>query len=267
MEKKIRLDQLLVERGLTESREKAKRTIMAGLVYSKQQKLDKAGTLVKTDIDIEVRGRENPFVSRGGLKFKKALDHFQLELKDKIVVDVGASTGGFTDCSLQHGAKLVYAVDVGYGQLAWSLRTNPKVVNMERTNFRHVEAESFDPKPDMAVIDASFISLKLLLPKVKEIIVPQGLVMALIKPQFEAGREKVGKKGVVRDFKVHEDVIRTIIDFCTDNQITPIDLSFSPITGPEGNIEYLLLAQNSQGENKVDHTKITNIVEEAKNNF
>lgn len=267
MEKKIRLDQLLVEQGLIESREKAKRTVMAGLVYSKQQKLDKPGTLVDRDSELEVRGKENPFVSRGGFKLQKAIDCFTLDLSDKIIVDVGASTGGFTDCSLQHGAKLVYSVDVGYGQLAWSLRTNPKVINMERTNFRHVEPDNFDPNPQIAVIDASFISLKLLLPKVKEILVPEGFVMALIKPQFEAGREKVGKKGVVRDFKVHEEVIQSIVSFCTQNYITPQDLSYSPITGPEGNIEYLLLAQMCHNENKVDHSKITEVVNQAKNNF
>jgi 23S rRNA (cytidine1920-2'-O)/16S rRNA (cytidine1409-2'-O)-methyltransferase len=194
MEKKVRLDQLLVERGLFDSREKAKRGIMAGLVYSEGKKLDKAGTFVDRDITIQVKGKDNPFVSRGGLKLKKAVECFSIDFTDKIVVDVGASTGGFTDCALQNGAKLVYAIDVGYGQLAWTLRNNPKVINMERTNFRNVDREQFEQRPEIAVVDASFISLKLLLPKIKEVLVPQGTIIALIKPQFEAGREKVGKK-------------------------------------------------------------------------
>lgn len=266
MEKKIRLDQLLVEKGLIDSREKAKRTIMAGLVYSREEKLDKAGLFVDRDLEITIRGKENPFVSRGGLKLKKAVEIFGLNFKDKVVVDVGASTGGFTDCALQNGASLVYSVDVGYGQLAWSLRTDPRVVNLERTNFRHVEKDQFSPQPEIAVIDASFISLKLLLPKVKEILDPNGLVVALIKPQFEAGRDKVGKKGVVRDFAVHQGVIRDIVDFCQGLKIAPIDLSYSPITGPEGNIEYLLLG-SLNSESEVDDEKIQQIVQQAKNNF
>ncbi len=267
MDKKIRLDQLLVEKGLVESREKGKRTIMAGLVYSNQQKLDKAGLLVDRDIAIEVKGKENPFVSRGGLKLKKALEVFNIDLKDKVIVDVGASTGGFTDCSLQNGARLVYSVDVGYGQLAWTLRNNPKVINMERTNFRHVEKQQFDQVPEVAVIDASFISLKLLLPKVKEILAQDGIVLALIKPQFEAGRDKVGKKGVVRDFQVHKGVIQDVIRFCLGISLYPIDLSFSPITGPEGNIEYLLYAKINEVEETINDDKINSVVEEAKKNF
>lgn len=266
MEKKIRLDQLLVEKGLSDSREKAKRTIMAGLVYNKEQKLDKAGLFVDRDIEVEIRGKENPFVSRGGLKLKKAVEVFQLDFLDKVVVDVGASTGGFTDCALQNGARLVYSIDVGYGQLAWSLRTDSRVVNMERTNFRYVEKEQFNPLPEIAVIDASFISLKLLLPKVKEILAAGGLVIALIKPQFEAGRDKVGKKGVVRDFDVHRDVIGDIVNFCLELNIAPIDLSFSPITGPEGNVEYLLLGKSGE-ESAVNEQDIDHVVEQAKTNF
>lgn len=266
MEKKIRLDQLLVEKGLIDTREKAKRTIMAGLVYSKEEKLDKAGLFVDRDMEVEIRGKENPFVSRGGLKLKKAVELFELDFSGKVVMDVGASTGGFTDCALQNGARLVYSIDVGYGQLAWSLRTDSRVVNMERTNFRYVEQEQFNPSPEIAVIDASFISLKLLLPKVKEILTPQGLVVALIKPQFEAGREKVGKKGVVRDFAVHQSVIKDIVKFCQELKIAPIDLSFSPITGPEGNIEYLLLGKNGEGS-QVREQDIDRVVQEAKNNF
>lgn len=266
MEKKVRLDHLLVERGLFQSREQAKRSIMAGLVYSDGQKLDKAGTFVNRDLPIQVKGKDCPFVSRGGLKLQKAVECFPLDFTDKVVVDVGASTGGFTDCALQNGAKLVFAVDVGYGQLAWSLRSNPKVINMERTNFRNVEKEMFNPQPEIAVIDASFISLKLLLPKVKEVLVPGGIIVALIKPQFEAGREKVGKKGVVRDFEVHKEVIRNIVDFCTSCGIGILDLNFSPITGPEGNVEYLLFAK-LDNDSTVDSTKISEIVEKAKENF
>ncbi|WP_353892367.1 TlyA family RNA methyltransferase [Proteinivorax hydrogeniformans] len=252
MKTKRRLDQLLVEQGYFDSREKAKRAIMAGLVFSEQKRMDKPGANVSADISITVKGNDNPYVSRGGLKLDKAIKVFNLKLDGKVIVDVGASTGGFTDCALKHSAKLVYAVDVGYGQLAWSLRNDERVVNMERTNFRHVKVEQFDPRPQVAVADASFISLKLLLPKIKEILSDDGQVMALIKPQFEAGRERVGKKGVVRDKMVHIDVVKEVVDFAQQIGLGTIDINYSPIKGPEGNIEYLLLCGNSSPQKLED---------------
>ncbi|WP_350344677.1 TlyA family RNA methyltransferase [Proteinivorax tanatarense] len=263
MKTKKRLDQLLVERKLFDSREKAKRAIMAGVVYSAQKCLDKPGINVNSDISITVKGTDNPYVSRGGLKLHKAINVFDISFRDKIVVDVGASTGGFTDCAIKHGAKLVYSIDVGYGQLAWSLRNDSRVINMERTNFRHVEKKQFNPKPELAIIDASFISLKLLLPKVKEILCSNGQVMALIKPQFEAGRDRVGKKGVVRDRQVHIDVIDEIVCFCEETGLYPTDIDFSPIKGPEGNIEYLLLCRNSYSNYKIAKNDINQLVNKA----
>jgi 23S rRNA (cytidine1920-2'-O)/16S rRNA (cytidine1409-2'-O)-methyltransferase len=239
--KKERLDVLLVERGLVESREKAKRSIMAGLVYSNEMRLDKPGEKVPVDIPLTVKGDVLPYVSRGGLKLEKALKVFKLNIQDKIMLDIGASTGGFTDCALQNGVKMSYALDVGYNQLAWKLRQDERVVVMERTNFRYVTPADFQKGlPEFATIDVSFISLKLILPVLKTVLVPDSDVVALVKPQFEAGRELVGKKGIVRDPKVHEMVLETIISFSMDEGYDVVDLSYSPITGGDGNIEFLL---------------------------
>lgn len=237
---KQRLDTLLVEQGLIPTRERAKTTIMAGLVFVANQRVDKPGTLVPVDAEIRVQGAAIPFVSRGGLKLAKAIQAFGISLEGKVMLDIGASTGGFTDCALQQGAVRVFAVDVGYGQLAWKLRQDPRVVSLERTNIRYLEAERLDAVPDLATIDASFISLTLVLPKAAELIGPLGEIVALIKPQFEAGRDKVGKKGVVRSPQVHMEVIHKVIDFAESLGLKILGLDYSPITGPEGNIEYLL---------------------------
>lgn len=237
---KQRLDVLLVERNLAPSRERAKTTIMAGLVLVDGQKIDKAGTLVKQEAVLRILGDSIPYVSRGGLKLEKAMREFGIVLQDKVVADIGASTGGFTDCSLQNGARRVYAIDVGYGQLAWSLRTDERVVNMERTNIRNVTPDMLDELVDFASIDVAFISLDKVLPEVRNLLKPAGEITALIKPQFEAGREKVGKKGVVRDPKVHEEVIRGVAAFARSHELVPMALTYSPVKGPEGNIEYLI---------------------------
>jgi 23S rRNA (cytidine1920-2'-O)/16S rRNA (cytidine1409-2'-O)-methyltransferase len=239
--RKERLDVLLVERGLVETREKAKRAIMAGLVYSNEERLEKAGEKVNADIPLTVKGNVLPYVSRGGLKLEKALKVFDLDVKDKIMLDIGASTGGFTDCALQNGAKMSYALDVGYNQLAWKLRQDERVEVMERTNFRYVTASDLTyGMPDFATIDVSFISLKLILPVLKNLLVPSSNVVALVKPQFEAGREQVGKKGIVRDPKVHLSVLEKTIDLSLGSGFNVKNLSFSPITGGDGNIEFLL---------------------------
>lgn len=239
--KKERIDVLLVERGLMETREKAKRAIMAGLVFSNETRLDKPGEKVNYDIALTVKGKMMPYVSRGGLKLEKALKVFDLNIQDKILLDIGASTGGFTDCALQNGAKMSYALDVGYNQLAWKLRQDERVVVMERTNFRYVTpADLSEGMPEFASIDVSFISLKLILPVLKTLLVSGSDIVALVKPQFEAGREQVGKKGIVRDPKVHELVVEKIIEFSLSIGYDIKDLSFSPITGGDGNIEFLL---------------------------
>lgn len=243
---KTRLDVYLVENGLAESREKAKRLIMAGQVYINNQKADKSGDTVKEGDAVEVRGKKLAYVSRGGLKLEKALRVFPIDLVGRVCLDIGASTGGFTDCMLQSGAKRVYAVDVGYGQLAWSLRQDPRVVSMERTNFRYVEA--LPEAVSFAACDASFISLKLLLPPAYALLKEGGEMVCLIKPQFEAGREKVGKKGVVRDPEVHREVIEDVILFAKETGFLISGLSYSPIRGPEGNIEYLLYLKKTSGE-------------------
>ena len=243
---KKRLDIMMVEQGLAPSREKAKAYIMAGEVYVNGQKEDKAGSMFAETAKLEVRGKTLPYVSRGGLKLEKAMKNFGVTLKDKVCMDVGASTGGFTDCMLQNGAKKVFSIDVGYGQLAWKLRQDERVVCMERTNIRHVTIEDTKEFADFASIDVSFISLKLVLPKCKELIRENGEIVALIKPQFEAGREKVGKKGVVREKSTHIEVIQMISDFAVENGFEILDLDYSPIKGPEGNIEYLI------------HLKVTN---------
>lgn len=237
---KERLDVLLVRQGLAASREKAKAVIMAGNVLVNGQREDKAGTMIDEKAEITVKGKQLAYVSRGGLKLEKAMKHFSLTLEGKVCMDVGASTGGFTDCMLQNGAVKVYSVDVGHGQLAWKLRNDERVVCMEKTNMRYVTADDIEELAQFVSIDVSFISLKKILPAVRRILVDGGEVVALIKPQFEAGREKVGKKGVVRDQKVHEEVIAMITEFAMDNSFKLLHLDYSPIKGPEGNIEYLL---------------------------
>lgn len=237
---KERLDVLLTARGLAGSREKAKALIMAGQVYVDGQKEDKAGTMFRQEAVIEIRGNTLPYVSRGGLKLEKAMQVFPLELKEKVCMDVGASTGGFTDCMLQNGARKVYSVDVGHGQLDWGLRNDPRVVCMEKTNIRYLTPEQLQEKPSFVSIDVSFISLTKVLGPVRELMEEQGQIVSLIKPQFEAGREKVGKKGVVRDPAVHREVIEKVMDFARSLQLTVRGLDFSPVKGSEGNIEYLL---------------------------
>ena len=237
---KIRLDIYLTENGLAPSREKAKAYIMTGIVYVNNQKSDKAGILVSEEDVVEIRGKKMPYVSRGGLKLEKAVSVFPINLSDKTCMDAGASTGGFTDCMLKNGAKKVYSVDVGYGQLAWELRTDERVVNLERTNVRYLTEEQVPEKIDFISADLSFISLKLVLPVLKSFLTDNGQMVCLIKPQFEAGREKVGKKGVVRDKSVHEEVILNIYEFANSIGLYAHGLDFSPVRGPEGNIEYLI---------------------------
>ena len=243
---KIRLDQLLFDRGLAESREKAKALIMAGSVFVNGQKQTKPGTPMPDDAEIEVRGERLPFVSRGGLKLQKALDVFGIDPAGLVCVDCGASTGGFTDCLLQRGAKHVYAVDVGYGQLAWSLRSDERVTVMERTNARALTPDMFPETMDMAVMDMSFISLRLVLPAVHGILKENAQVVCLVKPQFEAGRDKVGKKGVVREPAVHREVLEGFITAAEELGFCLKGLDFSPVRGPEGNIEYLAWLQKSE---------------------
>ncbi|MCI9125007.1 MAG: TlyA family RNA methyltransferase [Eubacterium sp.] len=237
---KERLDLLLVKRGLAASRQKAKAMIMEGIVYVRQQKEDKAGSMFEEQVPIEVRGRTLKYVSRGGLKLEKAITQFGIVLDNKICMDIGASTGGFTDCMLQNGAKKVYAVDVGYGQFAWSLRQDERVVCMEKTNIRYVTPQDLSDSLEFASVDVSFISLEKVLGPVKELFVPDGEMVCLIKPQFEAGREKVGKKGVVRDRNVHLEVVERVTAYAAQLGFQILHLDFSPIKGPEGNIEYLM---------------------------
>jgi 23S rRNA (cytidine1920-2'-O)/16S rRNA (cytidine1409-2'-O)-methyltransferase len=239
--KKERLDVLLVERGLIETREKAKRAVMAGLVYSKEERLDKPGEKVDSEIPLTIKGNVLPYVSRGGLKLEKALKVFEIEVKGKKMIDIGSSTGGFTDCALQNGALMSYALDVGYNQLAWKLRQDERVVVMERTNFRYVTPSDLEMgMPEFASIDVSFISLTLILPVLKTLLTGDSDVVALIKPQFEAGKEQVGKKGIVRDPNVHTFVIEKIIKHSLQEGYNVMNLSFSPITGGDGNIEFLI---------------------------
>lgn len=251
MSDKIRLDQRIVQLGLLESREKAKAMIMAGQVYVNGQKELKAGTNVKPEDSIEVRSSME-FVSRGGYKLKKAVSVFPITLKDKICMDIGASTGGFSDCMLQNGAKKVYCVDVGYGQLAWKIRSDPRVVNLERTNIRYVTDEQVTDKIDFASVDVSFISLELVLPVAYNLLSDDGETVCLIKPQFEAGRENVGKKGVVRDINVHKNVINKIYLFAKQLGFAVCGLDFSPIKGPEGNIEYLIYLKKQGTDANID---------------
>ncbi len=240
MSDKRRLDVLLVERGIAPSREKARSMIMEGSVYVEGVKEDKAGSSFADTVSIEYRGERLKYVSRGGLKLEKAVMSFDLDLTGLICMDIGASTGGFTDCMLQNGAAKVYAIDVGYGQLDWSLRNDERVICMERTNFRYLTRDDIPDTPDFASVDVSFISLSKILPAAADILAGNGRAVCLIKPQFEAGREKVGKKGVVRDPSVHEDVIRACIGYAEDNGFCVLGLDHSPIRGPEGNIEYLM---------------------------
>ena len=246
MANKIRLDVAVFEQGFAPSREKAKAIIMAGQVYVNNQKADKAGMEIKPDDKLEVRGNTLKFVSRGGLKLEKAMNEFPISLNGKICMDVGASTGGFTDCMLQNGASKVYSIDVGYGQLAWKLRCDERVVNLERTNFRHCTEEQVPDKIDFASVDVSFISLKHILPVLNNLLKPDGQAVCLIKPQFEAGKEKVGKKGVVRDLNVHLEVVENVISMALENGFSVDGLQFSPIKGPEGNIEYLIFLIKSE---------------------
>lgn len=245
---KERIDVLLVNRNLAESRAKAQAVIMAGEVFVNQQKIDKPGTMVLSDAEIEVRGNACPYVSRGGLKLEKALRDFKVDPTGYVCSDSGASTGGFTDCLLQKGAKKVFAIDVGYGQLAWKIREDPRVICMERTNIRYVTPEDLGEPLDLSVVDVSFISLKIVLPAIKALLKPDGQVLCLIKPQFEAGKEKVGKKGVIRDPEVHKEVLETFVALANSLSFTLCDLTFSPVKGPEGNIEFLAHLSLAPGE-------------------
>ena len=262
--KKERLDILLVEKGICESREKAKTNIMAGLIFLDGQIVDKAGEKVKVDADIVFKGEKLKYVSRGGLKLEKAMKTFGIDLTDKVCMDIGASTGGFTDCMLQNNASKVFAVDVGYGQFAWKLRTDERVVCMEKTNIRYVTPEDIGVALDFASIDVSFISLRTIMPAVKALLGDKGEVVALIKPQFEAGRDKVGKKGVVRDKEVHLEVIDRIINFLIENELNVLGLSYSPIKGPEGNREYLVyFTKDKEKEGNFELSQIEDIVNES----
>lgn len=237
---KERLDIVLVNRGFFPSREKAKGAVMAGIVYVDGIRIDKAGTGVKEDAELYVKEDICPYVSRGGLKLAKAIDIFKLNMNGLVAVDIGASTGGFTDCMLKNGAKKVYAIDVGYGQLDWNLRNDPRVVNMEKVNVRYLEKDKIAEKADFISIDVSFISLRLVFPVAADLLSDQGNLVCLVKPQFEAGREQVGKNGIVRDEAVHKEVIRNVIRYAGECGLYPSGLTFSPMTGAKGNIEYLL---------------------------
>ncbi|MBQ5324639.1 MAG: TlyA family RNA methyltransferase [Oscillospiraceae bacterium] len=261
---KIRLDQYVFEEGYTESRQRAQALIMAGVVYVNNQKVDKAGYMVKDADKVEVRGKDLKYVSRGGYKLEKAIELYGLDLTDKICMDIGASTGGFTDCMLQNGAKKVYSVDVGYGQLAWKLRTDERVVNMEKTNIRNVTAEDLDEKINFFSVDVSFISLKHIFPVAFAISTEDVTGACLVKPQFEAGKEKVGKKGVVRDSAVHKEVIENVIGYAHQNGFFVKELTFSPIKGPEGNIEFLIVITKNESDDLVDEAAIDLIVGQAK---
>lgn len=277
---KERVDVLLVEQGYFDSREKAKAAIMAGLVFGGQERIEKAGTKIPRDTVLSVKGAIHPYVSRGGLKLEKAIKQFNLDLTGRTMLDIGSSTGGFTDCALQHGAEYVYAIDVGYNQLDWSLRNDPRVNVKERTNFRYMTPQDLDgPPPDFASIDVSFISLKIILPPLLALLKRPADIAALIKPQFEAGRGKVGKSGVVRDPKVHQEVLETVLSFAVEQGYEVAGLTFSPITGGEGNIEFLAhlrleeeAAAGTAEEQDVDQlTRIrelaASVVHEASNTF
>lgn len=262
---KKRIDVLLVDKGLAPSREKARAYIMAGQVKVDKHKVDKPGTMVDEALEIELMSNPIPYVSRGGLKLEKAMTAFDLNITDFVMADIGASTGGFSDCALQKGVKKVFAVDVGYGQLDWKLRQDPRVVNMERTNARYLKLEDLGEALDLATIDVAFISLTKILPTVKILLKENGWVIALIKPQFEAGKEQIGKKGVVKDAKVHQEVITNVIFFAQELNLQPQAISYSPIKGPEGNIEYLAwMINNGPVQDKDWQQEIVSLVEEAK---
>ncbi len=262
---KKRLDVLLVEKGFAASREKAKAIIMSGIVFVDGQREDKAGSVFDEEKEIVIKGKTLKYVSRGGLKLEKAMKNFDISLEGKVCMDVGASTGGFTDCMLQNGAVKVYSVDVGHGQLDWKLRNDERVVCMERTNMRYMTREDIEEPAAFVSIDVSFISLTKILPAVYQVLEDDGQVVALIKPQFEAGREKVGKKGVVRDRKVHKEVIEKICEFASAHGFRLLHLDYSPIKGPEGNIEYLLHMQKTETmENEHDlEQRMDQVVEES----
>ncbi len=261
MAEKERLDCALVSRGFAESREKAKAIIMSGIVYVNNQKSDKAGANIKPDDIVEVRGETLKYVSRGGLKLEKAMKSFDISLDGCVCADIGASTGGFTDCMLQNGAKRVYSIDVGYGQLAWKLRTDERVINLERTNFRYVTREQVPDELDFASVDVSFISLSLIFPVMRNLMKDGARAVCLIKPQFEAGRENVGKKGVVRDKAVHIAVIEKIISLIKENNFSLLGLDFSPIKGPEGNIEYLCYIEKTDNPQEELEYNAADVVE------
>lgn len=258
---KKRLDVILFERGFFDSREKAKIAIMEGTVFVDNQKSDKPGTSYDEECKIEVRNNKLKYVSRGGLKLEKALDVFHINLEGTVSMDVGASTGGFTDCMLQNGCKKVYSVDVGYGQLDWKLRNDSRVVNLERTNIRYIDESLIKDEIDFFSVDVSFISLKIVLPVIRRIIKNGAMGVCLIKPQFEAGREKVGKKGVVRDKEVHKEVVSSICEFCVNNGFAVLSIDFSPVKGPEGNIEYLILVKKSDNAYIDEPVDVDNVVE------
>ena len=261
---KKRLDMLMMERALAPSREKAKAYIMAGEVYVDGEKEEKAGTMFPETVKIEVRGKVLPYVSRGGLKLEKAMNNFDVSLEGKVCMDVGASTGGFTDCMLQNGAVKVYSIDVGYGQLDWKLRNDERVVCMEKTNIRYVTPEDIQEPADFSSIDVSFISLTKVLGPVRNLLTEEGEIVCLIKPQFEAGREKVGKKGVVRDIEVHLEVVNKIVNFLIENDFNVLGLSFSPIKGPEGNREYLVyFTKDKEKEGTFELSQIDDVVNES----
>lgn len=261
-EKKERLDLILVEKGIITSREKAKACVMEGKVYVDGQKVDKAGEKVSLSANIEYRGETLKYVSRGGLKLEKAMNTYNISLENKVCMDIGASTGGFTDCMLQNGASKVFSVDVGYGQFAWKLRTDDRVVCMERTNIRYVTLEDIGEALDFASIDVSFISLKKVMPATLNLLKDNGEVVALIKPQFEAGREKVGKKGVVREISTHKEVVHNIIDFLIEQNLNVLGVGYSPIKGPEGNREYLVyFTKDTNKESNFKKEDVDTVVE------
>ena len=258
---KERLDVLLVKRGFYQSRERAKASIMAGIVYVDGQKSDKAGNMIDENAEITVKENICPYVSRGGLKLEKSMKIWPINLENALCMDIGASTGGFTDCMLQSGARKVYAVDVGYGQLDYKLRIDERVVNMEKCNIRYLDFDTIEWPVDFISIDVSFISLKLVFPVASKLLGDHGSLVCLVKPQFEAGREQVGKKGIVRDKKVHKEVIENVVKYALDNGLNPVGLTYSPVTGAKGNIEYLLyLSKEPQEEGLVDDAAIENIV-------
>lgn len=263
---KIRLDQYLCQNGLAQSRERAKALIMAGIVFVNEEKSDKPGNMIDDQAHVEVRGHDIGYVSRGGLKLEKAMQVFPVSPAGKVCMDIGASTGGFTDCMLQNGAKKVYAVDVGYGQLAWKLRCDERVKNMERTNIRHVTPEMLEEPVEFFSVDVSFISLKHIFPVASAVTVPKAQGVCLVKPQFEAGKEKVGKKGVVREAQTHREVLEQAICYAVENGFSVLGLDHSPIKGPEGNIEFLMYVKK-EGDTRPEQQEIDAVVERAHQNL